>query len=264
MVKNGQASKYEAFVCEGRRLLDSSAHPIDAHRDFVGWVNNVADWLATAKPNSGLSAAWSALPASTLVIGKTYDDSPLTRALFQLFVRKRLEWLGKLVQSAASGTAQDREKVSAQSPSGRIFVVHGCNDAVREKTARFLERVGLQPIILHEQPNEGRTIIEKFVEYSDVSFAVVLLTGDDKGGLKDRPSEDQELRARQNVILELGFFLGKLGRSNVCALYEESVEIPSDYKGVLFVKLDAGGAWQMSLAREMKAAKVPFDMNKVV
>ena len=263
MAEKRQASKYEAFVREGRALLDSRHRAVDLHRGFVDWVDNVGDWLATVKPDSGLSAAWSTLPISTLVTGTVCHDSSMCLGPFRQSVRERLAWLGNLAQ-AASGTAQDREKVSAQSPSGRIFVVHGCNDAVREKTARFLERLGLQPIILHEQPNEGRTIMEKFVEYSDVSFAVVLLTGDDRGGLKDRLLEHQKLRARQNVILELGFFLGKLGRSNVCALYEEGVEIPSDYKGVLFVKLDAGGAWQMSLAREMKAAKVPLEMNKIV
>jgi len=263
MAEKRQASKYEAFVREGRALLDPSSNAVYVHESFVKWVDNVANWLATAKPDSGLSAAWSTLPMSTLVTGRVCHDFPIDRNRFQGSVRERLAWLAKLAQ-AASGTPQDREKVNAQSPSGRIFVVHGRNDAVREKTARFLERLGLQPIILHEQPNEGRTIIEKFVEYSDVSFAVVLLTGDDRGGLKDHLLEEQKVRARQNVILELGFFLGKLGRRNVCALYEEGVEIPSDYQGVLFVKLDAEGAWQMSLAREMKAAKVPLDMNKVV
>jgi len=143
----------------------------------------------------------------------------------------------------------------------RVFLVHGHDDAALQSVARFIEKLELPVTILREQPNQGRTVIEKFVDYSDVAFAVVLLTGDDVGGR----CEDANLqpRARQNVILELGFFLGKLGRDRVCALYEDGVEIPSDYAGVAFVPL-AGGAWRLELAREMKAARLPVDMNKAL
>src|SRR5947209_3001268 len=107
--------------------------------------------------------------------------------------------------------------------------------------------------------------MEKFVEYSDVGFAIVLVTDDDRGGPIDLPT-DQKLqpRARQNVILELGFFLGKLGRKRVCALYQQGVEIPSDYQGILFVSLDETGGWKLHLAKELKAAGLPIDMNKAM
>ena len=118
-----------------------------------------------------------------------------------------------------------------------------------QAVARFLEHLDQKVIILREQPNKGRTIIEKFEEYADVGFAVILLTPDDRGGAADAPYENQRLRSRQNVILELGYFLGRLGRSRVCALYAEGVEIPSDYSGVLYVMLDAGGAWRLRLKR---------------
>jgi predicted nucleotide-binding protein len=96
---------------------------------------------------------------------------------------------------------------------------------------------------------------------SDVGFAVVLLTGDDRGGSATAKDDQLELRARQNVILELGFFLGRLGRSRVCALHRDGVEIPSDYSGVLYVKLDQQGDWRLQLAKELKAAGFPVDMN---
>jgi predicted nucleotide-binding protein len=146
----------------------------------------------------------------------------------------------------------------------KVFVVHGHDEALRETVARFLERLGLFPIILHEQPNRGRTIIEKFTDYSDVCFAVVLLTADDRGGSKEAPIESYQPRARQNVILELGFFLGKLGRDNVCALYERGVEIPSDFHGVLFIEADNAGAWRLNVAREIKASGVEIDLNRAV
>lgn len=146
----------------------------------------------------------------------------------------------------------------------KVFLVHGHDDAVRETVARFLERLGLEVVILREQANEGRTIIEKFVDYSDVAFSVVLLTADDRGGTKDLTPESLKPRARQNVILELGFFLGKLGRRNVCALYEDGVEVPSDYQGVLFIPLDSANAWRIPLAKEMRAAGLEVDLNEVL
>lgn len=146
--------------------------------------------------------------------------------------------------------------------SNKVFVVHGHNHGIKESVARFLEKLDLNPIILHEKPNAGRTLIEKFSDYSDVQFAVVLLTADDLGKPRDS-DEEAQLRARQNVILELGYFLGKLGRARVCALYEGGVELPSDYQGVLFLPLDAGDRWKFDLVRELRAAGFSVDANRV-
>ena len=154
--------------------------------------------------------------------------------------------------------------IPTSSVSGQVFVVHGRDEARRDAVARFISKLGLTPVILHEQPNVGKTIIEKFIHYADVSFAVVILTGDDRGGLAGSEPATLRARARQNVVFELGFFIAKLGRQNVCALYEEGVDLPSDYDGVVFVELDPKGAWQMQLAREMKHALLPIDMNNAV
>jgi predicted nucleotide-binding protein len=156
----------------------------------------------------------------------------------------------------------DQDELGAEPTSNRVFVVHGHNHGAKEAVARFLEKLDLDPVILHEKPNAGRTIIEKFSDYADVSFAVVLLTADDEGKSKDS-SEDLKARARQNVILEFGYFLGKLGRANVCALYEDGVEIPSDYQGVLFVPYDSAGRWKNELVKELRAAGFSVDANKV-
>ena len=147
--------------------------------------------------------------------------------------------------------------------SREVFLVHGRDEAAKQAVARFIEKLDLTPVILHEQPSEGRTIIEKFEKYSNVGFAIVLITPDDVGALAEE-KRNLKPRARQNVILELGFFLGKLGRHRVCALYKQDVEIPSDYKGVLFIPMDAGNGWQLSLAKEIKAAGIKLDLNKVI
>lgn len=147
--------------------------------------------------------------------------------------------------------------------SKRVFIVHGHDSAAKESVARFISKLGLEPVVLHEQPNAGRTIIEKFEAHSDVAFAVVLLTPDDVGHPAGN-SAAAKPRARQNVILELGFFTAALGRSKVCALYLGGVEIPSDFAGVLYHELDPGGAWKLMLARELKAGGLEVDMNRAL
>jgi predicted nucleotide-binding protein len=133
---------------------------------------------------------------------------------------------------------------------------------VKINVARTLEKLGLNPIILHEQANSGKTIIEKFEEHSNVGFAIVLLTDDDLG--KAKKDENLNARARQNVILELGYFIGKLGRNRVCPLYTKGVELPSDLYGLLYLEIDSSEYWKISLAKELKAAGYDIDVNKII
>jgi hypothetical protein len=144
--------------------------------------------------------------------------------------------------------------------SRKVFLVHGHAEEPKQTVASFLRTLGLEVVILHEQANRGQTIIEKFEKHSDVRFAVVLLTPDDVGASVLHP-EKTRCRARQNVILELGYFLAKLGRNKVCCLYVEGVEQPSDYDGVLYVPYDQGGAWRSKLAKELSAAEIDVDQS---
>jgi predicted nucleotide-binding protein len=123
----------------------------------------------------------------------------------------------------------------------KVFVVHGQDVGGRDAVARFLDGVGFESVILHEQANRGLTAIEKVEVNSDVGFAVVLLTPDDMGGLKN---ETPKPRLRQNVVLEPGYFIGKLGRSKVCALKRGDMEMPSELAGVVWEKMDDNGAWK--------------------
>jgi len=169
---------------------------------------------------------------------------------------------GTLAELELMGVLDMREGEVKPEPDSRdVFLIHGRDDDSKETVARFLGRLELNPIILHEQPNRGQTIIEKFEAHSDVSFAVALLTPDDLGGPESSRNFSQ--RARQNVILELGYFIGRLGRARVCALHVEGVELPSDIHGVLYVPFDAGGAWRWKLASEIRAAGVDVDMNRI-
>lgn len=132
--------------------------------------------------------------------------------------------------------------------TNKIFIVHGHNEAVKEKVARFIEHLKLEPIILHEQPDKGQTIIEKFENNSnDVSFAIILLTADDFG--KAKTETDYKQRARQNVIFEMGYFMGFLSRSHVFMLLEEGVEKPSDMDGIIYTSLKED--WKTKLFKEL-------------
>lgn len=146
-------------------------------------------------------------------------------------------------------------------PKPKVFVAHGREEAPRLEVANFLMRLGLEPVVLHERPNGGRTLITKFEEEaSGVRFAVVLMTPDDVGALKGEPERP---RARQNVVFELGFFIGRLGLPKVCALMASGVEKPSDFDGVVYLSYGPGTDWKRELARELDDAGVPFDPKKV-
>ncbi len=166
----------------------------------------------------------------------------------------------------------DHESTSAsravQPPTGKqrnlsgVFIVHGHDGEVREAVARFIERLGFEAVILHEQPNKGRTIITKFSEEAqNVGFAVILLTADDIGKANNAP--DLRHRARQNVIFELGFFIGKLGPACVAPIVKGEIELPSDFDGVVYISFD-GEDWRTKLGRELQAAGYKIDWNKVM
>jgi len=256
--------QFDQLINEGRNLLTRRDHVSEIHDDFNDWFDSVAKWLQESFPNSAFSADWSSLGVSYLVRQGGYDNSTYATTLFQQMVQTRLKWLSNLMVAWQNTRSTQAEKAVNLIISKKVFIVHGRNNEMKETVSRFLEKLGLEPIILHEQPNAGRTIIEKFLEYADVSFAIILMTPDDSGGLIGELFEKQKPRARQNVILELGFFLGKIGRERTCIIYDQSVEIPSDYNGVLYVPYDREGAWQLKLAKEMKNASLPFDMNSLL
>jgi len=148
------------------------------------------------------------------------------------------------------------------SDSRKVFIVHGHDNELKETVARYIEKLGLLSIILHEQANAGQTIIEKFEKYSEVQYSIVLMSPDDVGSSREDPSKLKN-RSRQNVIFELGYFYGKLGRKNVCAILKGDIELPSDNDGVIYIALDNKDGWKMLLAKELKEAGLDFDMNKV-
>ena len=155
------------------------------------------------------------------------------------------------------------EKEDLVMSSDKIFIVHGHDNGLKNEVARFIENLELTPIILHEQASEGNTIIEKIEQHSNVGFGIVLYTPCDKGGLADGGAE-LKYRARQNVVFEHGYLIGKLGRKKVCALIKNDVEKPNDISGVVYISYDENGGWKMEIAKELKAAGYNIDFNKLL
>lgn len=157
-----------------------------------------------------------------------------------------------------SGTIPSQKSEVKPSNMDKIFIVHGHNDELKESVARIIEKQDIDAIILSEKANQGRTIIEKFEDYSDVGGAICLFTADDVGKAKDEPEEKS--RARQNVVLETGYFMGKLGRNRVVILADKGIEMPSDLSGVVYTNT---ANWQIDLLKDLKAMGYNVDFNKL-
>jgi len=168
-----------------------------------------------------------------------------------------------LADAEGTGEREDDTKPPHETShrSKKIFIVHGHDEGARESVARYLEQLGLKPIVLHEVASVGLTVIEKIEAQADIGFAVVLLTPDDQGGVA---GGELGPRARQNVLLELGYFMGRLGRNRVCTLKKGEVDIPSDFAGVVWQPMDNGGGWRQSLGKVLEAAGYDIDWNKVM
>jgi predicted nucleotide-binding protein len=221
---------------------------------YITWTARVQSFLSAVFPNE--AGQFSRMTQEG--IGGNWEFPKASQIGLLEGLAAKTEDVEGAMAALANSPARSIGAVPPQTK--KVFIVHGHDNEAKETVARFLERLKLEPIVLHEQANEGRTVIEKFEVYADVGFAVVLLTPDDVGALAIQRA-NLKSRARQNVVLELGYFLGKLKRNRVCALYKGGVEIPSDYQGVLYVELDAAGGWTVKLAQELAAAGIPIDLQ---
>lgn len=181
-------------------------------------------------------------------------------------IQKRLELYTELLDVQWASTTEDEETSdnSACTFGDKVFIVHGHDDGTKETIARFVENLGIETTILHEQANRGQTIPEKFEEHAaEAGFAIILLTPDDVGAPKNE-EDNLKPRARQNVLVELGYFWSRLGRERVCVLHKEEVELPSDMQGLLYVPMDSYGAWREQLRKEMQQAGLPVNLENLL
>lgn len=245
--KNGQALLDNGAISEGEEQAWEAATEEALRRSFGSDSPNINRVMSVGQ--------WAMYGGGT-------DEQYAAQRMKDM--KDRMAIIDGLIELIATDVPAQGTTIEVPVFGQSVFLVHGHDEAIIHQTARFIENLDLDVIILREQANKGRTIIEKFEDYANVGFAVVLLTADDRGGTASTPADELKPRARQNVIFELGFFIGRLRRMRVCALYEQGVEIPSDYSGVLFVPIDQAGMWKFALAKEMREAGLPVDMNKAL
>lgn len=207
-------------------------------KDFSNTIFGLRVWSGTTTRNDKVRACREGLIS--------------TKVKFGVYLEEIEDKDNSKSTKVENGFAQEKEKYS------RVFIVHGHNGELKQEVARIIEKQGIEAIILSEQANLGNTIIEKFEKYSDVSAAICLFSGDDLG--KANQEELLNQRARQNVVFEAGYFIGKLGRKNVVLLANSDIEMPSDLLGVVYSN---NKVWQIEVLKELDAMGYEIDMNKV-
>lgn len=234
--------------------------------EFHKWQDFTAEIFKQAfdDPNNEYHSRFVSRGQAMIITGnedwmKEYHDEIKDKISYiETFIQKM-----PLIPSSIVKQQEPEDKKSDNVDKKKVFIVHGHNDALKTKVARVVEQMGLKAIILHEQEDYGKTVIEKFEDNAeDIGFAIILLTADDLAvSHKDLNKEKKEVgfkakyfdRARQNVIFEMGFFVGRLGRANVFELQENGIEEPSDLKGIIYTPIDDEDMWRFKLAKRLKS-----------
>jgi len=196
-------------------------------------------------------------------------------AIANVYTSGKIAWQGKTTDSVlkVKGLCGSPEPVGAPAGSSKdvvslsnnkVFIVYGHDIEAREQLELLLRRMKLEPVILQNLPIAGDTIIEKLEANIDVRYACVLLTPDDEGHPAGEPKE-KKLRARQNVILELGMFLVRLGRKRVAILHKGALELPSDISGLIYIKFNKRvDEVKERLGAELQEAGFPINIKDLL
>lgn len=233
---------------------------------FDGYFLNYADIVRVVIKSSELTSKECSNHANdSLAPGIIFYISPQDVIEDENYTSDITKEIFKDVQNKIENEPTKKEvvKKNIKTDKTSVFIVHGHDDLAKIEVARFIEKLGLKAIILHEQASSGKTIIEKIEQYSNVDFGIVLYTPCDLGAAKDK-KDDLKFRARQNVVFEHGYLIGKIGRNNVCALVKDTLETPNDISGVVYIPFDKYSAWHIAIAKELRNSGYEIDMNLVI
>jgi len=245
--------RLQRLIAQGRPLIDEIYANLGSDQLAKVHWNDLTRWQGAAL--KFIKETDDSLADDVTELSPFLEKTEVFGALSSTMVALAALTGAEVAQVAAKELSKDGEKPLSKS----IFIVHGHDEAMKHTVARFISGLGLTPVVLHEQPDRGQTIVEKFERNAaKAGFAVVLMSPDDVGGAAATPKLKRP-RARQNVVMELGYFVGTLGRSRVCVLVSKEVEIPSDYMGVAYTAFDPGGAWKLRLAGELRSAGYAID-----
>ena len=263
---NSNIDLFNQLITEGKAFTESTyCYPNSSGNHFGG--DDTPEWTT-----------WKTR-VRNLVRRTVSDDSPAIRLSVEAarfstsgnyhteFQKARTTFLKALELALAAATADSFGELrtatsTSKSPqlSNKVFIVHGHDSGLKTDVEQFIHQIGLEPVVLHRQIDQGKTLIEKFEQHSDVGYAIILLTPDEIAYSTDQSSLNEndritERRARPNVIFEFGYFVGKLGRSRVCCIHKEDVVVPSDLNGLIYKRVqDSVESQAFSIIRELQAA----------
>ncbi len=252
LINQGEAFSYDNFATKSEHGYPEAHTP-----DWIAWTTRVRGAIENlfsteAAPvhtlRKGLNVGTIGNGADAFAHAKNYLLAALTVA-------------SEIVTDDAFNQLSSADKATAPGArSTSVFVVHGHDDRPKTDLEMLLSEIGLNPIVLHRQPDEGNTLIEKLEKHSGVGYAFILLTPDEIAYLhadESKPENERAKyhRARPNVIFEFGFFVGLLGRANVSCLYTGDVEIPSDLAGLVYKRYNESvSEIAYEIVKELKAA----------
>jgi predicted nucleotide-binding protein len=236
-------------------------------------INAVGDFFPEKDPDNGIIIYYWCCPNHGMFVMNQHSNycNPMAwqgeegRKIADILSRASRDILEVYKKNKTHADAKPKEKQHngvIDRSQEKVFLICRSEEPFRHQVARFLEKLGLIPIVLVEQPGEGRTFIEKLEDYSDIAHAVVLSTPDDLGRTTKGGSTLHS--TTQNIIFELGYFLGKCGRGKVSVLCDKNVEFPSNYSGVECIELNNGENWKLKLAGELRKSGLSIDLNAVV
>ena len=230
LMAQGKEFTYENFATKDREY----GYPDAFSPAWVAWCTRVQGAITTLFGSDTPPANMLKTAAEVELLGNGRDKFDLAKSYYLAALKVAQD----VLEEDTFGELKTAETTAPGSLSNRVFIVHGHDDRSKTELEVLLKEMGLEPIVLHRQPDQGQTIIEKFEKHADVGYAFVLLTPDEMAYSVSRDGEqaEKEKRARPNVIFEYGYFVGKLGRDRVCCLYTGDVTLPSDLDGLLYKK----------------------------
>ena len=249
-------------ITEGSQILEGPISNIkqwkNAEKKYNHWNSENYESLKKIFKKNTIAKDYS---SSKWTIGRILiSDLKLDEKIAKLYndLEEKLNKLNSIKMSL--GVLESKIEETTESAKNKVFFVHGSDCDTKIEVLDFIKNIGLEPIILKELAAAGKTLIDEVKNQSDVKYAIVLLTPDNVGGVY---SEDLQFRPTQNVILEVGFFVGKFGRKNVSTLHHEDIELPADYHGYEYIKIDETDDWKKALAKELQNAGFDIDLNKI-
>ena len=242
--------KLKQIIEEIDSLLSKSVR--HSSPEFRGWYSKTGKWMINHFGEDSYEYKdFQKIHFQSMLIDAEQDRLACTNGL-----KQAKQILSNYLEDFDNDSTKAIEASKAAEDYSKIFIVHGHDGELKQSVARVIEKQEIEAVILTEQANQGKTIIEKFENYSDVGGAICLFTADDIG--RSKKEDTDRPRARQNVVFETGYFIGKLGRDHIVILADEGIEMPSDLSGV--VRTNTGN-WQFELLKELKAMGYAIDLN---